>query len=184
LIIDADSLEGVIDNILRWLKTLDDSLRLEMISDIFEQLSIVTHQIEKKESRMLTWDMVRTMSEWGIEFGSHSVTHPLLSKLNDKKLCAEVLGSKQAIEKNIQKSCFALAYPVGGTNSFNEKVIATVASCDYDLACTYLSGINRKDKCRPYELKRLHVDATVNFSWFKGILTVPVVCAADFKSNP
>jgi len=93
------------------------------------------------------------------DFGSHTLTHPDLSKLNsdgDKdKLYNEVVGSKQKLikffsalapDKKIETFC----YPFG---RYNESAVR-LASEHYSAACTTKSGLVSTND-NPYLLKRI-----------------------------
>jgi len=53
------------------------------------------------------------MSEYGIEFGSHTLNHKLLHQVSDEEIEFEVTESKKEIENLLQKSCRVFAYPAG-----------------------------------------------------------------------
>lgn len=167
--------------LLSALKTASDNKRKALVKQLFTYLDI-PETISSSESKMLTWDMVKEMSRWGVEFGSHSISHGVLSNLGEKELSIELLESKSLIESTIGVECNVIAYPVGGSSSYNPVVISEVKKNGYFLGCTYLSGVNYKD-IDPFELKRLHVDSSVSINWFKGIVTLPSICAADFQRD-
>jgi peptidoglycan/xylan/chitin deacetylase (PgdA/CDA1 family) len=178
-LIDDSSIDFLISKILSYLKMIDNSKRVDAIADILKQLSVDEIQLERPESCMLTWDMVKEMAEWGVEFGSHTETHPVLANTPDFLVFKELNESKRKIEEMLKKTCNTLAYPVGGRSAFNDNVICIAQSLDYQIACTYLSGINYKHSLNNFELKRLHVDQTVDLAWFKALITKPSLCAAD-----
>jgi peptidoglycan/xylan/chitin deacetylase (PgdA/CDA1 family) len=53
------------------------------------------------------------MSEYGIEFGSHTLNHKLLHKASDAEVEFEVTESKKEIENLLGKPCRVFAYPAG-----------------------------------------------------------------------
>jgi len=59
----------------------------------------------------LTWSEVRELSRAGIEFGSHTVTHPQLRTLKPQAIRNEVRGSKATIEEELGSSVKSFAYP-------------------------------------------------------------------------
>lgn len=59
----------------------------------------------------LTWNEIREMSAAGIEFGSHTVTHPKLVDLDEASIRREIHESKAIIEQKIQKPANAFCYP-------------------------------------------------------------------------
>src|ERR1700740_2338926 len=59
----------------------------------------------------LTWNEVRELHAEGIQFGSHTVSHPDLRSLDPNLLDYELGHSKEIIEQNIGASVDAFSYP-------------------------------------------------------------------------
>lgn len=59
----------------------------------------------------LTWSEVRSMRICGIEFGSHTVSHPTLPELSWSEIEAEVRDSKAAIENALDEPIYSFAHP-------------------------------------------------------------------------
>jgi peptidoglycan/xylan/chitin deacetylase (PgdA/CDA1 family) len=69
--------------------------------------------------RMLSWEEVAILQQSElVEFGAHTVTHSVLSRLSKERAWEEIAGSKQMLEKHL-KSVAYFAYPHGGTADFN-----------------------------------------------------------------
>lgn len=62
---------------------------------------------------MLTSAQVRRMHERGMTIGAHTVTHPILSNLDDAAARAEIEGSKAKLESLIGAEVRLFAYPNG-----------------------------------------------------------------------
>jgi peptidoglycan/xylan/chitin deacetylase (PgdA/CDA1 family) len=71
---------------------------------------------------ILSWDQVREMSDNGIAFGAHSVTHPILTKMPLEQARREVIESKRHIEEKIGKSVTTFSYPNGEPTDFNDDI--------------------------------------------------------------
>lgn len=68
---------------------------------------------------MLTWDQVREMAASGlVEFGAHTVSHPLLDQLGFDQALDEVLASKERIEDETGIQVSSFAYPAGRVPAF------------------------------------------------------------------
>src|SRR5262249_28591005 len=61
----------------------------------------------------LSWEEVGTARAWGIRFGSHSVSHPNLTRLEDDRLAEELEESRQVVEARAGGGGRVLAYPNG-----------------------------------------------------------------------
>lgn len=72
---------------------------------------------------LLDWDMVKEMDSYGIDFQPHTVTHPHLTGIPDKKIREELRDSRKAIEDRIGKRCAVLCYPYG---EYDSRVIEVV----------------------------------------------------------
>jgi peptidoglycan/xylan/chitin deacetylase (PgdA/CDA1 family) len=59
----------------------------------------------------LTWGEVQELSNAGVEFGSHTVTHPKLWELSDVSLKRELRESRADIEMKLQKPVDTFAHP-------------------------------------------------------------------------
>ena len=64
-----------------------------------------------KNRYCLTWDRIRHLHKTGIEFGSHTVSHPQLSQCSDADVKREVSLSKDRIEQEIGASVTSFSYP-------------------------------------------------------------------------
>ena len=67
----------------------------------------------ESERQHLSIEDIFEMSEYGIEFGSHTLNHKLLHRIPDQEIEFEVTESKKEIENLLQKSCRVFAYPAG-----------------------------------------------------------------------
>ncbi|MDR0705863.1 MAG: polysaccharide deacetylase family protein [Planctomycetaceae bacterium] len=84
----------------------------------------------------LNWDELRLLHEQGIEIGAHSLSHPILSNLDQTELNDELLESKKCLERELGVECDALAYPFGSADDFSEQVIETAQRLGFRLAFT------------------------------------------------
>lgn len=113
-------------------------------------------------------EMINKLSDMGFQIGSHTLTHPHLTKLNDKELKSELEDSKKAIEFITKKECVILAYPYG---EFDERVVNAVKKAGYlyartcekkddgDLKLGSLELLREKEynRAKKHELKRYHI---------------------------
>lgn len=79
------------------------------------------------------------MQKYGVEFGSHSLTHPWLPSVPDAQLRREVSDSKRRLEDLLGVEVKSFAYPYGGVD---RRVRSAVAEAGYQLAFTAIPGTN------------------------------------------
>jgi len=89
--------------------------------------------------RLMNWDEVREMAAGGIEFGSHTATHPILPGLPSDRLDREVSASKWTLETEIGGPVTAFCYPNG---DHDEAVVHAVQAAGYTCAVTTLAATN------------------------------------------
>jgi peptidoglycan/xylan/chitin deacetylase (PgdA/CDA1 family) len=89
----------------------------------------------------LSWDELAVLRDRGWEVGSHTVTHALLTEVDDARLAAELADSRRAIAERLG-ACATLAYPYGIADA---RVAAAARSAGYLAACT-LTGAHVEDE--------------------------------------
>jgi peptidoglycan/xylan/chitin deacetylase (PgdA/CDA1 family) len=140
-------------NLKEILKNVQNNYRLILIKELKFQLEV---DDPKEESlQMLSWKDVREMSENSINFGTHTMTHPILTKMPLEEARKEILESKRIIEEKTGKAVSTFAYPNGEIGDFNQDIKKILQESKYILACTTLFGSNDKNT-NPFELKRIY----------------------------
>ena len=104
----------------------------------------------------MTWDHVRTMADAGIEFGSHTVSHPILSTLDDGTLLRELAESKRTIESQTGRECYAFAYPNGGRGDFSTRDMEMLERVGYRCALSLQGRLNPVGSSR-FGLDRVNI---------------------------
>jgi len=84
----------------------------------------------------LTWDEVRELARLGFEIGSHTIEHPILSRLSPECLAGELQESKFAIERETGRPCRFFAYPNGRAEDLTPDVVDAVGQAGYDFGFT------------------------------------------------
>lgn len=90
---------------------------------------------------MLTRQMVFRLAQEGIEIGAHTVTHPILTSLEDTDARDEITAGKQQLEVITGKPVRLFAYPNGkrGTD-FDERHVAMAKEAGFSAAFTTSAG--------------------------------------------
>jgi hypothetical protein len=112
----------------------------------------------------LSWDEVKEMSDTGIEFGAHTVNHPILTKISLDRAKFEIEQSKKDIEKRLDQSVNTFSYPNGTCEDFNKKIIDLVKKSGFTCAVTTIPTMHLSKK-NLYKLGRLPI--AWNYGSFK-----------------
>jgi len=103
---------------------------------------------------MLTREMVLNLERSGIEIGAHTVSHPILTSLDDDDARAEIAGCKAELEAILGKPVPLFAYPNGKPGKdYDARHVAMVREAGYDAAFTTEVGAITRDHDR-FQLPR------------------------------
>lgn len=97
---------------------------------------------ERLAGRMLSWSQIREMRAAGIDFGAHTLSHPVLSQLTDHEVARELADSKRFLEEGLGQPVLDLAYPFGRPEDYGARTPAIAAQCGYRSAVTTSGGLN------------------------------------------
>jgi peptidoglycan/xylan/chitin deacetylase (PgdA/CDA1 family) len=123
-------------------KKISERKRNLILSDLERQISYLPKD-EQKRPYPLTWEQVRQMSENDIEFGSHTITHSILTRIKQKQAEYEIRHSKLEIERKIGRRVLHFCYPNGERSDCNEQIKQCVKDNNYITACSAVNGTNK-----------------------------------------
>jgi peptidoglycan/xylan/chitin deacetylase (PgdA/CDA1 family) len=126
-------------------------------------------------SRPMRWDQVRALQAAGMEIGSHGTHHRMLAKLDEDEIRAELRESRDAIARELGAPPQVLAYPVGGRDAFDARVVRIARELGYRLACSYLPGINFASIADWFALRRIAVERNTGGGMFEARLAAPEI---------
>jgi peptidoglycan/xylan/chitin deacetylase (PgdA/CDA1 family) len=114
-----------------------------------------------KEMDCLTWSQVRELRKTGIEFGSHTVTHPQLRDVGSEQLRQEIRDSKRHIEDELGEPVETFAYPYAfpeGDRQFVERLRCVLQENQYRGGVSTIIGrVGGSDN--PLYMRRLPVNS-------------------------
>ncbi len=110
------------------------------------------YKIGDRQESIMSAQQVREISDIGLEIGSHTLTHPHLTSLDDQALNRELIDSKHKLEDIIGKEVIGFSYPYG---DYDERVIAATAAAGYKYAVSTKLGTTAR--ANVYEIPRVNV---------------------------
>ena len=116
-----------------------------------------------KSENYLTEEQIKELDQSGlVEFGSHTVWHPYLTKIIKEEQLRELIDSKTYLEKLLNKVVPVVCYPFG---LYNDDVIDSAQQAGYQAGLTFdQDAWQNPDNL--YELKRISVYPELNIIKF------------------
>lgn len=105
------------------------------------------------ETATLSWNQIEEMSHHDITFGSHTATHPILTRISPEQANHEIYRSKKDIEEHLGKPVNLFSYPNGERGDFNDETKRLLKDNGYTGAVSLIPGTNTTGT-DPYELRR------------------------------
>jgi len=155
-------------------KKLMNRDRSFFVENLKEKLQVKLPQEAPDLYQPLHWDEVRTLARSGVEFGAHTRTHPILSKmLDNRELRDEIFGSKKRIEDELSLPVFHFCYPNGRAADIGDAAVEVVRGANFRTAVTTEGGLNLKCSNRLL-LRRIGVEPDLPELYFHQ-------CVAGFR---
>lgn len=160
-----DSFEARIQagvEIVGYLRTLPDARRREWCALLEERIPVPAGKLS---NCMLTWEQIKTMHQAGIAFGSHTMTHPVFSRVPPPEMVKELSESKEIIEAKIGSAVSDFAYPFGMPRDCGHDGAKLLAHCGYRTAVTTSEDVNTTG-ADPYFLRRTQIGEQCSLAMF------------------
>jgi peptidoglycan-N-acetylglucosamine deacetylase len=111
-------------------------IRLAEMLDRYHMLGTFYIPLSYDKFPLMAREEMRTLRAMGMEIGSHTLTHPDLTKLSKKQTLHELVEAKQKLEDIVGEQVVSFCYPAG---KFNPMVRSAVIEAEYKLARTTLA---------------------------------------------
>jgi len=118
------------------------------------------------EQALMNWRQICELAEEGIEFGAHSVTHPVLTELSAADAEREIAESKREIETRTARPVRFFCYPYGRWNPAVRELVQT----HYRGACSTAAGMVSPDT-DPFVLPRVDAHYVRTSLCFRSLFT-------------
>lgn len=160
------------DNFLRsYLKKISRNDANILLESIIEKTGKdLRKTIASSPYKALDWKEIRQMQDNGIAFGSHTLSHPILSNINYFEQEGEILLSKKRLDENGITPLPIFAYPNGQPQDFTKDTVNILKKTGFIASLTTLTGAVESDS-DPFMLPRFTMDGTDSQYFFKTTIS-------------
>jgi peptidoglycan/xylan/chitin deacetylase (PgdA/CDA1 family) len=165
---------GEFGRVMRKLKQIPDEQRSEFVAHLATLID--TAALGEAWARFggaMRWEHIVEVARNSIEIGSHTVSHPILSRTSGDALQLELSTSKRLLEEKVGLPVELLAYPVGGRRHYSPEVIRVAKEAGYRNGITYVAGVNRLGCVDPFAVRRHTVERHTTRELFEAQLCLP-----------
>jgi len=121
-------------------------------NDIFWWDEKNINENNKAQYEILNWSQIEEMQDYGIHFGSHTLTHPKLTQISYKQAQNEIVESRNILNDKLGLNINSFCYPHGDCNN---DIIKIVEDSGYKCAVITSEGLPLNDSA--FNLKRIGI---------------------------
>lgn len=125
--------------LINFLLSVPDEQKHAHIRSFADRLDVQLPIEAPEQFRAMTWEQLKVVRDGGIEVGGHTVTHPSLGQVSNEEALSEIMGCRQALEKNLGDAPYSFCYPNGKRSDFTEDVKSIVEKSGFGAAVTAFS---------------------------------------------
>ncbi|HEX4405715.1 MAG TPA: polysaccharide deacetylase family protein, partial [Polyangia bacterium] len=100
---------------------------LERLVAVVDEQCGVSSEAPAGDHRFMTWAQARALKGSGFEIGAHTVSHPMLSRVELAQAEREMVDSRAAIRRELGVCSEIFCYPNGKTSDYTPQIIACAA---------------------------------------------------------
>lgn len=95
----------------------------DVLRDLEEKAQLPLPTIAPEPYKAMSWDTARALESAGIRFGPHTVTHPIMSMVNDEQSEFEITQSWNQLNNELNAASPVFCYPNGKPSNYGKREI-------------------------------------------------------------
>jgi peptidoglycan/xylan/chitin deacetylase (PgdA/CDA1 family) len=148
--------------VVMYLRSLPDRERQAWCREFEARIPLKSEEIR---GAMMTWEQAREMQKGGVDFGAHTMTHPVVSRLQPEDLSREISESKRLIEQRLNSPVDSFAFPFGKSLDCGYGINRVLTSYGFRSAMTSIVGVNEPG-ADLFRIRRLGIGTSLNIAHF------------------
>jgi len=140
-------------NIVEKLKKMENREKESTIETLINLTHVnIPENLGKKH--LLSWNEIEKMDKNGIDFGAHTVNHPILTNIPLEEAKWEINTSKNLIEERLSRKISSFSYPNGKIGDFNGEISSLVRKAGFNCSVSFLPGLVKNSVNELFQLNR------------------------------
>ncbi len=137
------------------IKKLPEAQKLAAMKELGTALDVPEPKLD--EPLFVSWDQVRDLVDNGIACQPHTVTHPIMTRIDSAEQKRQLIEARDTIERETRQKAVAFAYPNGTPDDYDITTKQILKETGYRMAFTLTPGPMRANEVRenPLEIKRV-----------------------------
>lgn len=152
-----------------------------LMAQLTEICEVALPTVEAQDRELMNWEEILEVSQHNVTIGSHTHTHPCLSRLDAAAQRREMSLSKTILEEKIGQAVRSIAYPFGSPRYYNRDTLQMAAAYGYDLGFSFLTGFNHLHDFSTFEVKR--TEGPNDLQTLAATMVFPEMFAWEDKTN-
>ena len=128
-------------SIQEFLKKSDLDFINETLQGLADDAAIAIPDKPPAQFQPMTWDMARTLEDQGVHFAPHSVSHSIMTKLDQASMEQEIIESWNRMKHELHNPCKVFCYPNGTALDFGNREIAFLKESGFTGAVSTISNV-------------------------------------------
>jgi len=141
-----------VEQVQHWMKTLPDGERRRVFAELVEATRAYRPTArDRADHDVMSWDELGQLDPAVVTVGSHTVSHPMLTRCSSVDQAREIAESQAWIERRLGRPVRHFCYP----DAFHDESAVRLVAGRYDSAVTDVGLV--KPGADPYRLPRIPV---------------------------
>jgi peptidoglycan/xylan/chitin deacetylase (PgdA/CDA1 family) len=131
----------------------------------------VTPETLLERPLFMSWKQVRQLAAAGMELGGHTRTHPILSRIADRRVLRdEIAGCADDIQKAVGHVPLAFAYPTGGKEAMSAEADAEIRDSGFRICFSAVHSFATPNAGSVARMPRVRINFGDDFRAFRMAL--------------
>ncbi len=143
--LDPKHIDLIIQKIMADIKRSSRYSIAQFLDDIRAKFPQAKEKLsQEKQALFMSWQQAKALQLSGMEIGSHTISHKILSQLSAKEQANEIIASKQILEAQLNCQLNSIAYPVGRYYCYNQTSLNYAKEAGYKIAFNNEAGYHQQ----------------------------------------